>query len=274
VLAVGLLVFASVAVAALVGVGVPEAVVHWWSCQGESGGQPAWSPDGRLLAFRRSGSIWLVHPDGTALRRLTRGTCDGDAHPSWAPDGRRIVFGHGDGIWVVNADGSDRHLVTRRGENPAWSPDGNWIVFTRGGALYVVRPDGSRRRMIPTGDDTALSASWAPDSRHIVFAGHGALYVVSRSAPGREYVSVPANDHVGVGNAAWSTDGHITFSAPDGIDIIDPTTGKTRTIVNDEANAYDPSWSPDGSRIAFYEYGGGILVVNRDGSGLRKIAGA
>jgi Tol biopolymer transport system component len=118
-LSAALLLLAAGAVAALVGVGVPGAVVHWWSCQGESGGQPVWAHDGQLIAFRRGRSIWLVHPDGTALRQLTRGTCDGDAHPSWAPDGRRLVFSHGDGIWVVNADGSDRHLVTRRGEDPA-----------------------------------------------------------------------------------------------------------------------------------------------------------
>ena len=56
---------------------------------------PAWSPDGRLIAFEslRSGSwhIWLMRSDGSGARRLTRDGRGGYS-PQWAPDGKRIVY--------------------------------------------------------------------------------------------------------------------------------------------------------------------------------------
>lgn len=92
---------------------------------------PAWSPDGTTLAFRRQDrdgfNVWVVRSDGTGLRRLTsaRGP---DQDPSWSPDGRRIVFrsarlGEPD-MFVMNADGTDQKLVVHHPEvdgGPAWT---------------------------------------------------------------------------------------------------------------------------------------------------------
>jgi TolB protein len=49
-----------------------------------SGGDPAWAPDDRSIAFVRDGDIYAVDPDGRNLRRLTRGPAD-DEFPSWLP---------------------------------------------------------------------------------------------------------------------------------------------------------------------------------------------
>ena len=83
---------------------------------------PAWSPEGRTIAFeRRRAPSWVpvilvVRPDGRGLRRLTRG-----ASPSWSPDGRRLVFAWGNAIYRVEADGSSRVRLARglpaRGSN-------------------------------------------------------------------------------------------------------------------------------------------------------------
>lgn len=90
---------------------------------------PAWSPDGDRIAFARFGitipsGIFVMRPNGTAVRRLTR--CDQDCGPSWSPDGRSIAFSRSGGIGGVSpAGGKARWLA--RGFTPsslAWSPIG------------------------------------------------------------------------------------------------------------------------------------------------------
>jgi TolB protein len=45
-------------------------------------GDPAWSPDGRQIAFHKEGGLFLIHADGTNLQRVP-GTKAGDASPAW-----------------------------------------------------------------------------------------------------------------------------------------------------------------------------------------------
>ena len=71
---------------------------------------PAWSPDGRRLAFtsNRAGGydIYVTCADGTRATKLTTGTVD-KRYPVWSPDGRRIAYqAHGDGIWTVDTTGA------------------------------------------------------------------------------------------------------------------------------------------------------------------------
>src|SRR5207247_3890274 len=112
---------------------------------------PRWSPDGKHIAFARSGTetgeIFLVNPDGSGETKLTDGFS-----PSWSADGRSLAFDTGGGfpsfVYTIRADGSGRRRVSPiAGETPAWSPNGSRIVFTRPAAalqepaddLYVMR---------------------------------------------------------------------------------------------------------------------------------------
>ena len=85
--------------------------------------EPAWSPDGRKIAFRstRNGNrdIYVMNADGSGKRNLTRNAA-WDSRPSWSPDGRKIAFvSNRDGrleAHVMNADGSGQRSLTRPGE--------------------------------------------------------------------------------------------------------------------------------------------------------------
>ena len=93
---------------------------------------PAWSPDGRKIAFvsNRDGKpeIYVMNADGSAQRNLTRNPARDDG-PAWSPDGRAIAF-HSNRdrnieIYVMNADGSGQRNLTRYRNNDvsfAWSP--------------------------------------------------------------------------------------------------------------------------------------------------------
>ena len=88
-------------------------------------GMPAFSPDGRRIAFvsnrDQDNQIYVMNADGSGQRRLTRRPGN-DFAPAWSPDGRRIAFHRvGDGIWVMNADGSGLTRLTA-GADPSWRP--------------------------------------------------------------------------------------------------------------------------------------------------------
>lgn len=93
---------------------------------------PAWSPNGQLLAFswRRPSGNYDIYVMDVASRQIIELTRDAgrNERPSWAPDGRHIVFESTRTgwrqIWTMLADGSQPRQITTEGENesPNWSP--------------------------------------------------------------------------------------------------------------------------------------------------------
>lgn len=98
---------------------------------------PAWSPDGRWIAFGRrparsdSGrQLWLMHPDGTAATPLTANPLLHHGPPSWSSDGRYLLYQRYDtttpnlppALWLLEIETQQAHQLLPNGYLPTWQP--------------------------------------------------------------------------------------------------------------------------------------------------------
>jgi TolB protein len=166
---------------------------------------PAWSPDGRQIAFERRlvppdpNDTWLIaiyvmQADGTEAIQVTRqGESAGDPGirfldraPAWAPDGDRLAFERESirrqrhAVFTVAVDGTGERRITPwrlDAAQPDWSPDGRWIVFRtqegseREGDIFMVHPNGNGLHKVIGGRGKWLSCSFSPNGNKIQ-AGH------------------------------------------------------------------------------------------------------
>jgi dipeptidyl aminopeptidase/acylaminoacyl peptidase len=233
--------------------------------------EPAWSPDGKRLAFVRGDpggmrtrgrlSLYVVATNGGGVRRLAAcGDC-GDGYGgdlAWSPDSKWIAFSRRDehpfdeaAIWLVRAAGGAAHRLTdcRPAScfdvEPSWSPDGDLLVFrrwanTRGAAdrLYTVRRDGSGLSSIADGADP----QWSPDGCRIAFDGP---------------------------------------NGPNGLSVANANGADLRLIFAGTSGATGPgapSWSPDGRKLVFFKtprwprgFRAEVWTINADGSGKKRL---
>ena len=244
---------------------------------------PAWSPDGSLIAYTSTGDsvvedsrdsdVYVMRADGSDVRQLTNDRV-ADGTPAWSPDGKQIAFASAPGlgteeldgvIVAMDADGQGRVDVTRHPDSPgavwdaqpAWSPDGSLIAFTRATLapgttprvdLYVVEPDGGGERLL---FEDASDPAWSPDGNLIAFSS-------TRDRFGETcFHDCGTSPEIYVANA-------------DG-------TGLMR-LTKSEASDVSPSWSPDGTRIAFTSdrsnrngHQNEIYVMDADGSDVQRL---
>jgi Tol biopolymer transport system component len=156
---------------------------------------PAWSPDGRWLAFAsdRGGDwdVYVVASDGTQLRDLTRHPGHDD-WPTWSPDGRRLAFASDRGgqsrIFIVDSDGGGTIPFVggdTPASEPAWSPDGRRLAFVSGereGETQVCSAliDGGQRRCL-TSPGRYTAPSWSPSGDRLAYIGGGHVFVIPAS---------------------------------------------------------------------------------------------
>lgn len=267
---------------------------------------PAWSPDGRKIAFvdqsASRGTLYVMNADGSGVRRVVRRGFDA-GWPSWSPDGRSIAFDHStatesgatSAIYIVDLDGGGLREVVANGSQPAWGPGGKRIAFARPGPLWnerihTVSPDGSRVRLVADSHDDCeifVEPTWSPDGEVVAFSATGAggecgfsVFIGASRGFGAR-VRVLARGWFE--QPAWSPDGRqiavvrspTAGGSPDyTVGILDLRARRTRYL----RPGWHPRWSPDGRRLVFVRgnpFGprprSRLYVMDADGSNLRPL---
>ncbi|HEU0225051.1 MAG TPA: hypothetical protein VFR29_06415 [Steroidobacteraceae bacterium] len=239
-------------------------------------GEPAWSPDGQRIAFvsgrdfDASGNLgvgselYVMDTDGSNVERLTFSRSRA-GRPTWSPDGTRIAYeSFSDGsanLWEVPAGGGTPTLLfSSPGFDglPAWSPDGtrlalvsDWFAYDIVTDVFLINADGSGFTAVTDGNIfdqvNYEDPAWSPDG------GRLAMTVSTRLGT-FDYLT-----QIGLGGANGSD-----------LALLPTLAGTTL----DGVSVGTPSWSPDGTMVAYTSCSDGmchVVWIKADGSARGEI---
>jgi Tol biopolymer transport system component len=187
-------------------------------------------------------------------------------HARPSPDGTHVAFDSdrdGErGVFVADADGRNLRRVSGEGfaAVPNWAPDGRTLSFVRAEVdnpnvwnLWAMDLEsGESRRLTSNASGRPLGGSWFPDGKRIAYS-RGSSIVVLDAESGKPTTYATPKPGRTAGAPAISPDGKwaIFPVTGDGAWLLDLSDGASRRVLSDPT-AGDFTWSPDGSRVAYY----------------------
>ncbi len=225
---------------------------------------PRWSPDGRRLAFlssrqdpREVDQVWLLDREGGEAERITD-LPGGVSDLAWSPDGTRLALIASDPDPAAPPPGAD---TTERRPQPIvvdryrFKQDELGYLTTARDHLYVLDLGSRRIELVTPGDYDEAAPAWSPDGRSIAF--------VSRRRP-----DFDRDDNY---------DLYVVDAAPGAVPR--QLTSFKGADMNPEWGSRAPSWSPDGTMLAYIQggrpeliyYGGQKVAVVPAGGGTPRV---
>ena len=243
-----------------------------------------WSPDGEQIVYATESSLYLVKNDGSGSRKLT--TVDGvPTAPVFSPDGTHLRFSIYDpktnfaSLWEVAVDGTALHpLLPGRKERDEccgrWTPDGQYFVFQsvrqNVSNIWIRAEKAGNLRKI-TSEPVQLTTGPMSFSNPVPSKDGKKLFVIGEKLRGelvrydggsRQFI--PYLGGISASEVEFSRDGqwvtYVTF--PEDILWRSRVDGSERLqLTYPPVEAYMPSWSPDGTRIAFMSRPGKVVKI-------------
>jgi Tol biopolymer transport system component len=245
------------------------------------------------IAYADAHVIKIANDDGSDPTRLmSLGTAAREVH--WSPDGSRLAVAHpGSGVVVTDAVGSHRRVLSPSipvddSTVIAWAPDSRRLLLSStdvsSSSLLVADSHSSSLAPVPQDPATPLSTraqgAWSPDGNVISFFGRESddetlrLYLVRPDGSGlRRLATSPANPEMYGGTWAPTLSRQLILyvsgdnvDEPSVVEVFDVATGKETRV----DFGFWPSWSQDGSQIAWWSDGVRSIGTNAFLSGTRK----
>jgi TolB protein len=244
---------------------------------------PNWSRDGKTLLFNSNGRLFTIPAEGGDSRQMNTGSairCNNDHGISF--DGRWLAVSHSpEGrslIYVLPVTGGVPRLVTTKGPSywHGWSPDGKELAYCaeRDGEfdVYTIPVEGGGEKRLTTAPGLDDGPEYTPDGKWIYFNSvrTGLMKIWRMRTDGSEQTQMTFGDRYGDWFPHPSPDGgqiiFLSFDAsvqghPPNKDVclrlMPAEGGEPRTLAvlfGGQGTINVPSWSPDGTRVAFVSY--------------------
>jgi serine/threonine protein kinase/Tol biopolymer transport system component len=256
----------------------------------------AWSPDGQMIIYANERDLFLAKSDGAEPHKLVTAP-DRTFDLAWSPDGTVIRFTVGgivttqSSLWQVSINGTNLHPLFPAWHTPPdeccgkWSPDGKYFVFQSKGNIWALAEKGSlfgkandQPLQLTSGPMTFSTPQPSKDGKKLFVVGGLARGELTRYEA-RSGLFAPFLSGISVESVSFSKDGqwvaYVTF--PEGALWASKLDGSQRLQLSYPPAFYamQPSWSPDGEQIAFFDYSPGqkskLHTVSIDGGAPREM---